>query len=64
MTFTQLVQNINRTEAAIYTDFIFEDGFFLCAPIGITRRTARSRYKSTKGRKAPKISKMYYSEVE
>jgi hypothetical protein len=55
MTFLQLVETINRTPRARYTDFTFEDGFFLCDPKGITRETARRRYRETMGRKAPLI---------
>jgi hypothetical protein len=64
MTFTQLVENINKSRRARYTDFFFEDDFYLCAPKGITREEARKRYKETKGHKAPRIEDCFWFVAE
>lgn len=64
MTFYQIVQHINHTARAQYTDFFFDDGFFLCDPKGITRETARRRYKETTGKKAPRIDEAFWFVAE
>ena len=65
MTFYQLVQNINHTRKAKFTDFVFEDGFLLIDPQGITKATARRRYKETKGvTKAPQIEDCFWFVAE
>jgi len=63
MTHAQLVENINHTRKAKYTDFWFADNFFLCAPKGITKAEARRRYRITIGKKAPKIDEVHYIEI-
>ena len=62
MTFAQLVKRISRKEK--YTDFFFEDNFHLCAPRGITKETARRRYRATTGRKAPMIEEYFWFVAE
>lgn len=61
MTHLELVQTINKPKRARkFTDFFFEDDFYLCVPKGCTMETARRKYKETHGRKAPRIEECHW----
>lgn len=65
MTFAQVIENINHTRRARYTDFFFEDDFYYCSPKGCTKEQARKVYAQTfPGRKVPRIEECFWFVAE